>query len=63
MVDGSYVSRILDLIPLRTGLAPNIIEAILDGREPSGLSLTTITKKQIPPLWEDQRRVFGFVGK
>jgi len=55
-VDGSYVSRILDL----TLLAPDIIEAIMDGREPSGLSLTTLTKKQIPLLWEEQQRFFGF---
>jgi len=55
-VDGSYVSRMLDL----TLLAPDIIEAILDGKEPSGLSLTKLTKKRIPPLWEEQRLVYGF---
>ena len=55
-VDGSYVSRMLDL----TLLAPDIIEAILDGKEPSGLSLTTLTRRQPPELWEEQRTVFGF---
>lgn len=55
-VDGSYVSRMLDL----TLLAPDIIEAILDGREPSGLSLTILTNKQVPPTWGAQRRLFGF---
>lgn len=54
--DGSYVSRILDL----TLLAPDIIDAILDGKEPSGLSLARLTKKQIPLLWEEQRQVLGF---
>ncbi|NLH49293.1 MAG: hypothetical protein GX444_11925 [Myxococcales bacterium] len=49
-VDCSYVSRTLDL----TLLAPDIIDAILDGREPSGLSLARLTKKQIPLLWEEQ---------
>ncbi len=55
-VDGSYVSRILDI----TLLAPDIIDAILDGKEPSGLSLARLTKKQIPLLWEEQRVAFGF---
>lgn len=55
-MDGSYVSRILDL----TLLAPDIIDAILDGKEPSGLSLAMLTKKQIPLVWEEQRQGFGF---
>jgi len=55
-VDGSYVSRILDL----SLLAPDIIEAILDGKEPSGLSLTTLTCRNPPVLWEDQRQAYGF---
>jgi hypothetical protein len=55
-VDGSYVSRLLDL----TLLAPDIIEAILDGKEPSGLSLTTLTGKRIATMWEEQRQVYGF---
>jgi|GEM_PF-5745738 len=42
-----------DPIPVRllrlTLLAPDIIEAILMGEEPSGLSLTTLTK-QLPML-------------
>lgn len=55
-VDGSYVSRILDL----TLLAPDIIEAILDGKEPSGLSLARLTKRQIPLLWGEQRLFYEF---
>jgi len=55
-VDGSYVSRILDL----TLLAPDIIDAILAGKEPSGLSLAILTKKRIPLVWEEQRQVLGF---
>jgi hypothetical protein len=55
-VDGSYVSRMLDLILL----SPDIIEAILDGKEPSGLSLAMLTKKQIPLSWDEQRRYFDF---
>ncbi|MDP8225024.1 MAG: hypothetical protein P9L99_16815 [Candidatus Lernaella stagnicola] len=58
-VDRAYVSRILDL----TLLAPDIIDAILDGREPSGLSLARLTKKQIPLLWEEQRENYGLGNK
>ena len=43
-----------------TLLAPDIIEAILDGKEPSGLSLARLTKKQIPLPWDEQRTFFGF---
>ena len=48
-LDGSYVGRILRL----TLLAPDIIQAILDGREPSGLSLERL--KGFPLEWEEQR--------
>lgn len=55
-VDGSYVSRMLDL----TLLAPDIIEAILDGKEPSGLSIARLTRHEIPVLWEEQRITYRF---
>ena len=51
-VDGSYVSRMIDL----TLLAPDIIGAILDGNEPSGLSLARLTGNPLPLIWEEQRR-------
>ena len=54
-VDRSYHARILRL----TLLAPDIIEAILAGREPSGLSLTRLTQT-LPMLWDEQRELFGF---
>jgi len=54
-VDRGYVSRMLRL----TILAPDIIEAILRGAEPSGLSLERLTK-QLPILWSDQRERHGF---
>ena len=38
-------------------LAPDIVEAIVDGREPSGLSLERLVKK-MPTLWEQQRERF-----
>jgi hypothetical protein len=37
-------------------LAPDIVEAILDGREPKGLQLGELTKP-MPTDWEEQRSV------
>lgn len=54
-LDPSFAARLLRL----TLLAPDIIEAILMGEEPSGLSLTMLTK-QLPVLWNGQRRILGF---
>jgi len=41
-------------------LAPDIQTVILEGRQPHTLSLARLMEFPIPPLWEDQRRVFGF---
>ena len=49
------MSRILNL----TLLAPDIVEAIMNGEEPNGFSLAKLTKP-FPILWEEQRREFGF---
>ncbi len=51
----SYVSRIMRL----TLLAPDIVEAIVDGREPSGLSLERLVKT-MPVVWTEQRERSGF---
>jgi hypothetical protein len=51
--DSSYVMRILRL----TYLAPDIIEAIMSGDEPSGLSLERLTKT-LSIGWEEQRAAF-----
>ncbi len=56
-VDGSYVTRILKL----STLAPDIIEAIFNGEEPDGLSLTKLTKS-FPMNWQEQRDFFGFIS-
>jgi hypothetical protein len=42
-----------------TLLAPNIVEAILDGRQPKGLALTDFMEP-FPVQWEEQRVRFGF---
>lgn len=51
-LDPSFAARLLRL----THLAPDIVEAILIGEEPSGLSLTILTKT-MPLLWEEHRRM------
>ena len=57
-LDPSFVARTIRL----AALAPDIIEAILDGQEPDGLSLRSL-KKEIPLLWEEQCRALGLGGK
>ena len=49
-VNDSYVSRILRL----TLIAPDIVEAILIGRQPSTLQLDNVLKP-LPAVWELQR--------
>jgi site-specific DNA recombinase len=46
----SYVGRILRL----AGLAPDIVEAIMAGGEPPGLSLRKLNRDH-PMLWSKQR--------
>ena len=49
-INESYVSRLLRL----TLLAPDIIEAILDGRHPPKMTLATLMQR-VPISWEEQR--------
>jgi len=48
-VAAPYMSRLIRL----TFLAPDIIETIVDGREPDGMSLEKL-RKPLPLLWEEQ---------
>ena len=50
-VTRSFVNRLLRL----TLLAPDIVEAILDGRQPKGLQLEDLTRA-LPNDWEEQRK-------
>jgi site-specific DNA recombinase len=50
------VSRILPL----AFLAPDIVEAILDGRQPVELTAARLKRIRLPNAWADQRRVLGF---
>lgn len=54
-VDGSYVTRILKL----TTLAPDIVETIINGEEPDGLSLAKLIRS-FPEEWMEQKIMFGF---
>lgn len=51
-LDQSYVARTIRL----TSLAPDIVEAVLDSREPDGLSLWAL-RRDVPIVWEEQRTV------
>jgi len=50
-LDRSYVCRVMRL----TLLAPDIVEEIVAGREPSGMSLERLVKR-MPMAWAEQRR-------
>ena len=52
----SYVRRLSRL----AFLAPDIQEAILDGRQPIGINLQTLMQIDIPLGWDEQRQKLGF---
>jgi hypothetical protein len=54
-VTDAYVCQLLPL----TCLAPDIVEAILDGRQPKGLRLAEMLGNG-PMAWEEQRMSWGF---
>lgn len=51
-----YLGRILRL----NLLAPDIVEAILEGKQPKDLKMIDFLRKELPLLWEEQREKFGF---
>lgn len=72
LINGSYASGreiaraegvtaryIYKLLPLAF-LAPDIVEAISQGRQPGDLTLRSLTTTGIPDDWAAQRRRFGF---
>ena len=54
-MDRCHMARMLRL----TLLAPDIIEAVLEGREPEGLSLNRLIGG-IPIVWREQQETYGF---
>lgn len=49
-LDRSYLGKLLRL----TLLAPDIVEAVMDGREPPGLSIPSLLR-DLPAEWQQQR--------
>lgn len=44
-------------------LAPDIQQAIMEGRQPRWLTLDELLKMRIPTAWTEQRHALGFDGK
>lgn len=53
-INSSYVSRLLRL----TLLAPDIVQAILDGRQPEGMTLPGLMEP-LPARWIEQQQRIG----
>jgi site-specific DNA recombinase len=59
-LDDGEVSRVLPL----AFLAPDIVEAILNGRQPLNLTARDLKRlKPLPTSWANQRQVLGFPAK
>ena len=56
-VDDRYMSRVLRL----AALSPEIVESIVEGRQPPALSLQTLLTRRgnLPLDWAAQQRAFG----
>lgn len=56
-LEAGWVSEVLRM----TLLAPDIVRAILDGRQPRHLNLHAVRgrQKEVPTDWKQQRRLFG----
>jgi hypothetical protein len=57
-VTDAYVCQLLPL----TCLAPDIVEAILDGRQPKGLRLAEVLGSG-SIMWEEQRAMWGYASR
>jgi site-specific DNA recombinase len=56
-VSRSYFTRLVGL----SYLAPDIMQAILDGRQPLNLTADKLLEhSRLPLAWQDQRIVLGF---
>lgn len=59
VLDEGDVSRFLPL----AFLAPDIVEAIIRGRQPTGLTAEKLKRlRNLPKSWEDQRKLLGFTN-
>ena len=59
-LEPGWVAEVLRL----TTLAPDIIESVLDGRQPRDLNLHTLRgrRDQLPRDWDEQRKALGFAS-
>jgi DNA invertase Pin-like site-specific DNA recombinase len=58
-MSGSYVTRLVRL----AFLAPDLLTAIMDGRQPKGLTAAALLRecrRGLPPDWREQRTLLGF---
>jgi len=53
---GEYLRRVLGC----AFLAPDILEAMLDGHQPANLTLKELTRRRLPLDWAEQRILLGF---
>jgi site-specific DNA recombinase len=53
---GEYLRRVLGC----AFLAPDILEAILDGHQPAGLTVKKLSRRRLPLDWSEQRIQLGF---
>ncbi|HTL98327.1 MAG TPA: hypothetical protein VL181_05925, partial [Holophagaceae bacterium] len=58
-ISGQQVARLLPC----AWLAPDIVETILEGRQPKDLTVEKLILKKFPLDWAEQRRVLGFDPK
>jgi hypothetical protein len=56
-INPSYISRMLRL----TLLAPDMVQAILDGRQPEGVTLPGLLDEGVPVGWGEQRSQRGAI--
>jgi len=57
--NASYVAAILRL----TLLAPDIVEAVLDGRQPATLQLQPLMRNGVPARWDQQCHAFDGIER
>ena len=53
-IDAGYLGRLIRL----TCLAPDIVKRILNGTQPPTIYLQRLIREDIPPIWEDQRKLY-----
>ena len=50
-----YIRRLVNL----AFLSPQLVEAILQGRQPAALTVTRLTELDLPLDWSEQRRLLA----